>query len=90
MRGGSGKRQRLDRKVVEILGGGMAALYMRTLTADSELIEPPLGMIQRQANDNSGYIGAGIVGAFVLVVSGWYGGRWAFARWKRGSIIIIT
>ncbi|KAI0004593.1 high-affinity nickel-transport protein-domain-containing protein [Russula compacta] len=36
-----------------------------------------------KANDNSGYIGAGIVGTFVLVVSGWYGGQWAFAKWKR-------
>jgi len=36
-----------------------------------------------EVNDNSGYIGAGIVGTFVLVVSGWYGGRWAFAKWKK-------
>lgn len=28
------------------------------------------------ANDNSGYIGAAIVGGFVLVVGGWYGIRW--------------
>ncbi|KAJ7860041.1 NicO-domain-containing protein [Mycena leptocephala] len=27
------------------------------------------------ANDNSGYIGAAIVGSFVVVVAGWYGGR---------------
>jgi len=39
-----------------------------------------------EANDNSGYIGAGIVGSFVLVVSGWYGGRWAFAKWKKRAI----
>lgn len=37
----------------------------------------------RQANDNSGYIGAGIVGSFVLVVGGWYGGRRVFSKWKR-------
>ncbi|KAI0283898.1 high-affinity nickel-transport protein-domain-containing protein [Russula aff. rugulosa BPL654] len=36
-----------------------------------------------EANDHSGYIGAGIVGSFVLVVGGWYGGRWAFSKWKR-------
>ncbi|KAF9221667.1 NicO-domain-containing protein [Gyrodon lividus] len=29
-----------------------------------------------QANDNSGYIGAAIVGAFVMIVSGWYMTRW--------------
>jgi len=33
-----------------------------------------------EANNNSGYIGAGIVGSFVLVVGGWYGGRWAYSR----------
>jgi high-affinity nickel-transport protein len=38
---------------------------------------------RRQANDNSGYIGAGIVGSFVMVVGGWYGGRWVFSKWKR-------
>ncbi|KAI0304491.1 high-affinity nickel-transport protein-domain-containing protein [Multifurca ochricompacta] len=36
-----------------------------------------------KANDNSGYIGAGIVGTFVLVVGGWYGGRWAFSKTKK-------
>jgi len=34
------------------------------------------------ANTNSGYIGAAIVGGFVLVVSGWYGARW-FSRLSR-------
>lgn len=29
-----------------------------------------------QANDNSGFIGAGIVGAFILIVCGWYGSIW--------------
>jgi len=37
------------------------------------------------ANDNSGYIGAGIVGSFVLVVAGWYGVRRALSKWKRGG-----
>ena len=36
----------------------------------------------RQANNNSGYIGVGIVGSFVLVVGGWYGGRWVYSKWK--------
>jgi len=30
-----------------------------------------------KANDNSGYIGAGIVGSFILIVGGWYGFGWA-------------
>ncbi|KZT18443.1 NicO-domain-containing protein [Neolentinus lepideus HHB14362 ss-1] len=38
-----------------------------------------------KANDNSGYIGAGIVGCFLLVVSLWYGHRFAQRKvqeWK--------
>ncbi|KAI0043452.1 NicO-domain-containing protein [Auriscalpium vulgare] len=35
-----------------------------------------------KANDNSGYIGAGIVGSFVVVVCGWYVGRWAAGRYR--------
>jgi len=56
----------------------------------AEAAQTDMGLIGKwwrfwaEANDNSGYIGAGIVGAFVLVVSGWYGVRWASARWKRG------
>ncbi|KAJ8502582.1 hypothetical protein ONZ45_g11627 [Pleurotus djamor] len=32
------------------------------------------------ANEQSGYIGAAIVGAFILVVCLWYGGRYAFKK----------
>lgn len=35
------------------------------------------------ANDASGYIGAGIVGAFLVVVLAWYGGKWAWRRYAR-------
>lgn len=35
-----------------------------------------------EAGDNSGYIGAGIVGAFVAIVGGWYGWRWVLGRRK--------
>ncbi|KDQ62484.1 hypothetical protein JAAARDRAFT_170887 [Jaapia argillacea MUCL 33604] len=34
-----------------------------------------------RANDNSGYVGAGIVGGFLLVVSGWYGCKWVKRKW---------
>ncbi|THH27572.1 hypothetical protein EUX98_g6615 [Antrodiella citrinella] len=34
-----------------------------------------------RANDNSGYIGAAIVGSFVFVVGCWYGSRYAYRRW---------
>ncbi|KAA1469899.1 NicO-domain-containing protein [Dentipellis sp. KUC8613] len=37
------------------------------------------------ANDNSGYIGAGIVGAFVFVVGSWYGARWVLIKTGRLS-----
>ncbi|KAI1793273.1 NicO-domain-containing protein [Ganoderma leucocontextum] len=33
------------------------------------------------ANDNSGYIGAAIVGSFVFVVSSWYGCRFLYRKW---------
>jgi nickel/cobalt transporter (NiCoT) family protein len=33
-----------------------------------------------RANEQSGYIGAAIVGAFIAVVLGWYGLRWAQGR----------
>ncbi|KAL1753727.1 high-affinity nickel-transport protein-domain-containing protein [Schizophyllum commune] len=35
-----------------------------------------------RANDNSGYIGAGIVGAFVVVVASWFGGRKVVRKWR--------
>ncbi|KAL0575200.1 hypothetical protein V5O48_006761 [Marasmius crinis-equi] len=41
-----------------------------------------------EANDNSGYIGAGIVGAFVVVVTAWYGGRWIVRRRQRGRVAL--
>ncbi|KZO96965.1 NicO-domain-containing protein, partial [Calocera viscosa TUFC12733] len=33
------------------------------------------------ANDDSGFIGASIVGAFVFIVLAWFGGTWAYGRW---------
>ncbi|KAI9510607.1 NicO-domain-containing protein [Russula earlei] len=36
-----------------------------------------------EANANSGYVGAGIVGTFVFVVGGWYGARWALDGKRR-------
>lgn len=35
-----------------------------------------------KANDQSGYIGAAIVGGFLLVVVGWYGGQWVAKKLK--------
>ncbi|KAH9889835.1 NicO-domain-containing protein [Cubamyces lactineus] len=35
-----------------------------------------------RANDNSGYIGAAIVGSFIAVVSSWYGVRFLHRKWK--------
>jgi len=35
-----------------------------------------------RANDNSGYIGAAIVGAFVIIVGGWYVTRWGTKKMK--------
>ena len=36
-----------------------------------------------KANDQSGYIGAAIVGGFLLVVVGWYGGQWVAKKLKK-------
>ncbi|KAI0714024.1 high-affinity nickel-transport protein-domain-containing protein [Cerioporus squamosus] len=38
-----------------------------------------------EANDNSGYIGAAIVGLFVFVVGSWYGTRFLYRKWQRRS-----
>ncbi|KAI0031074.1 high-affinity nickel-transport protein-domain-containing protein [Vararia minispora EC-137] len=38
------------------------------------------------ANNNSGYIGAGIVGSFVVVVGAWYGIR-QLGSWRRGRSV---
>lgn len=35
-----------------------------------------------KANDKSGFIGAAIVGVFLLVVVGWYVGQWAAKKLK--------
>ncbi|KAK0221791.1 NicO-domain-containing protein [Armillaria fumosa] len=42
-----------------------------------------------KANDNSGYIGAAIVGAFVVIVAGWYGGRWAIRKNRERSRAVL-
>ncbi|KAI9058175.1 NicO-domain-containing protein [Trametes sanguinea] len=34
------------------------------------------------ANDNSGYIGAAIVGSFIAVVCAWYGVRYLYRKWQ--------
>ncbi|TFK40851.1 high-affinity nickel-transport protein-domain-containing protein [Crucibulum laeve] len=35
-----------------------------------------------EANEQAGYIGVAIVGAFLAIVVGWYGGRWMMRRWR--------
>ncbi|GJE88284.1 NicO-domain-containing protein [Phanerochaete sordida] len=46
-------------------GGGLAGRWWRGWDA---------------ANDNSGYIGAAIVGSFVAIVGAWYGGRYVWRK----------
>jgi high-affinity nickel-transport protein len=36
-----------------------------------------------QANDQSGFIGAAIVGGFALLVGGWYAVAWIRKDWAR-------
>ncbi|KIJ64544.1 hypothetical protein HYDPIDRAFT_40285 [Hydnomerulius pinastri MD-312] len=39
-----------------------------------------------RANDNSGYIGAAVVGAFAVIVSGWYVARWGAGRIRERAV----
>ena len=68
-------------------GGGLAGRWWRFWAAVSwehasdlllryQCLTPP----SQQANDNSGYIGAAIVGVFLFIVGSWYGTRWAFRK----------
>ncbi|KAK0188034.1 NicO-domain-containing protein [Armillaria mellea] len=41
------------------------------------------------ANDNSGYIGAAIVGAFIVIVAVWYGGCWAIRKNRERSRVVL-
>ncbi|KAL5522680.1 hypothetical protein ACEPAG_8698 [Sanghuangporus baumii] len=49
-------------------GGGLAGSWWRAWA---------------KAADQSGYIGAAIVGVFVAILVGWYGGRWALRKMKK-------
>ncbi|CAE6421763.1 unnamed protein product [Rhizoctonia solani] len=40
-----------------------------------------------RANDMSGFIGAAVVGCFVVIVAGWYGGRWLLRRYTNQPAI---
>ena len=42
----------------------------------------------KQANDNSGYIGAAIVGSFVAIVAIWYASRWAWRKLRARHVSI--
>ncbi|KAF6757422.1 NicO-domain-containing protein [Ephemerocybe angulata] len=46
-------------------GGGLAGRWWRGWAA---------------AGEQSGWIGIGIVGGFIVIVGGWYGGRWVYRR----------
>lgn len=46
-------------------GGGLAGRWWRGWAA---------------AGEQSGWIGIGIVGGFIVIVGGWYGGRWVYKR----------
>ncbi|TFK28056.1 NicO-domain-containing protein [Coprinopsis marcescibilis] len=37
------------------------------------------------AAEQSGWIGIAIVGAFIVIVGGWYAGRWIFRRYKKNK-----
>lgn len=43
--------------------------------------------VLQQAANNSGYVGAAIVGVFAMVVACWYGIRWGMSRMKRRDLV---
>lgn len=65
-------------------GGGLAGSWWRgwaNVGININLYNPILAFSQYsflQANANSGYIGAGIVATFLVLVAGWYLFRWIF------------
>jgi len=67
-------------------GGGLAGSWWRGwakvyfLSLHLEILS---SLLIPKANDNSGFIGAGIVGVFVILVLGWYTIRWVIKQWKR-------
>ena len=69
--GGSGGRWRASGALVARLGTGEEVHWLSLDLAQDA-----------QANDNSGYIGAGIVGAFIVVVASWFGGRKVVRKWR--------
>ena len=65
-------------------GGGLTGRWWRGWAKASH--QPLERLIVRylftQASDNSGFIGAAIVGAFIFVVISWHGGRWCVKKYK--------
>lgn len=71
----------------ESRGGGLAGSWWRAWAKVRIIVEihrsyKRNSLPHLQANDNLALIGAGIVGSFVAVVSGWYGARWLHGKVK--------
>jgi len=66
-------------------GGGLAGRWWRGWAQVRRFLHLRRNtiLILVQANDSSGYIGAAIVGAFVVIVAGWYGVRWCMRKYGK-------
>lgn len=77
-------------------GGGLAGRWWRgwanvslEALADNWLraLPPTVLTSSFQASEQSGFIGAAIVGGFLVVVVGYYGGRWIQQNYRRRHVI---
>lgn len=78
--------RRMIRMAVVLRGAGGEAgrgCVLRIASCTSVLRLPT----PRQANDDSGFIGAAIVGGFVILLAGWYGSRWVLRRVKEREVL---
>lgn len=65
--------------MVEGLGQGRRDIIIQSLWKS-------INNLSFQAGDNSGYVGAAIVGVFIIIVAGWYGTRMVVRKRKATSI----
>jgi high-affinity nickel-transport protein len=72
-------------------GGGLSGAWWR-FWASVSFPPRPLSHADRhaQANDNSGYIGAGIVGVFAVTLLGYHLSRWYYRTYRlHGKQVLV-
>ncbi|KAH7928443.1 NicO-domain-containing protein [Leucogyrophana mollusca] len=69
-------------EIMGVIGGNCASCQRAAMASDGGGLAGRWWRGWARANDNSGYIGAAVVGAFILIVGGWYGVGWTLRRAK--------